>query len=272
MCWPTAGSRLLRGGEKLLLHEVEYKLYEFLDEGFIYVPSSWLPDSMNVDGGRLIFTQYFTEHGMLPYHLSLYQGRLTKAFKEMDIPLVIRLSTEIGHYLSDAHVPLHTTVNYDGQLTGQDGLHAFWESRIPELFAEERYDFFVGKAQFIEDTDEFFWDIILESHTYVEEVLSSELKLRQEFERDQQYCFEERGGRTTRLECEAYADAYQQAMQGMVEDRMRKAIHAVGSTWYTAWVNAGEPNLTGSFSSIDSTILLNVDTMATIEDSLLIEN
>jgi hypothetical protein len=29
----------------------------------------------------------------------------------------------------------------------------------------------------------------------------------------------------------------------MVERRMRVAIKAVGSYWYTAWVNAGQPNM-----------------------------
>ena len=29
----------------------------------------------------------------------------------------------------------------------------------------------------------------------------------------------------------------------MVERRMRAAIHAVSSAWYTAWVDAGQPDL-----------------------------
>jgi hypothetical protein len=29
----------------------------------------------------------------------------------------------------------------------------------------------------------------------------------------------------------------------MIERRMRDAIIAVGSVWYTAWVDAGQPNL-----------------------------
>ena len=252
--------------ERLLLHEVQFKLYSFLDEGYLKVPESWLPDSLNSTSGELVFTQYFTEFGMLPYHLSLYQGRLTKAFREQDLPLIIRLATEIGHYLSDAHVPLHTTMNYDGQLTGQDGLHAFWESRIPELFAGEEYDFFVGKAQYIEDTDDFFWEIILNSHTHVNDVVRIEKALRSKFEADQQYCFEERGGKTTRLECAEYARAYQEAMGGMVEEQMRRAIRAVGSSWYTAWVDAGEPTIANpSSTQIDTSVLMNADSMAAIQ-------
>ena len=32
-------------------------------------------------------------------------------------------------------------------------------------------------------------------------------------------------------------------MKGMVEQRMRDAIKSIGSVWYTAWVNAGQPDL-----------------------------
>ena len=32
-------------------------------------------------------------------------------------------------------------------------------------------------------------------------------------------------------------------MNGMVERRLRAAINAVGSIWYTAWVDAGQPDL-----------------------------
>ena len=244
--------------------EIKGKTYKLLDDGFLYMPKSWIPKEYRKSNHELVFTERLTEYGMLPYHLSLYQGRLTKAFKEKNWPIVIRLSTEIGHYLSDAHVPLHTTENYNGQLTGQDGIHAFWESRIPELFATDNYDFFVGRATYIEDTDDFFWDVILESHSHVAEVLSKELEIRNSFDKDKQYCFEERGANTTRLECRAYAEAYQDAMAGMVEDRMRKSIQALGSVWYTAWVDGGSPDVRAHLSelSVDTTQVLQSDSLA----------
>jgi hypothetical protein len=34
-------------------------------------------------------------------------------------------------------------------------------------------------------------------------------------------------------------------MNGMVEKQMRKAITVTASFWYTAWVNAGKPDLSG---------------------------
>jgi hypothetical protein len=40
-----------------------------------------------------------------------------------------------------------------------------------------------------------------------------------------------------------YSDEYHKMLDGMVERRMRKAIVTVGSMWFTAWVNAGQPDL-----------------------------
>ena len=29
----------------------------------------------------------------------------------------------VGHYIADLHNPLHTIINYNGQFTGNDGVH-----------------------------------------------------------------------------------------------------------------------------------------------------
>lgn len=192
----------------------------------------------------------FSEHGILPYHLEKMQRQLTTAFMERDADKILRLAAEIGHYIGDAHVPLHTTENYNGQLSNQLGIHAFWESRLPELFADETYDFWVGKAERIEDPETYFWNIVLESHALVRSVLDTEKSLSKTFPADRQYCFEDRLGQTVRLECAEYAAAFQEQMSGMVESRMRAAVLAVGSSWYTAWLDAGKPDLENIYEKL----------------------
>lgn len=187
--------------------------------------------------------EHFSEYGILPYHLEKMQYNLTAAFRQKDIRRILRLSAEMGHYIGDAHVPLHTTENYNGQLTNQLGIHAFWESRLPELFADKSYDFFVGPATYWERSDEVFWEIVLASHVLVDSVLQIERRLSEQFPQDQQFCYEDRLDATIRTQCEAYSRAYHQAMDGMVEERMRASIRAIGSSWFTAWVDAGQPDL-----------------------------
>ncbi|WP_246141710.1 zinc dependent phospholipase C family protein [Phaeodactylibacter luteus] len=186
---------------------------------------------------------HFSEYGILPYHLPVMQRRLTEAFRRKDVPAILRTAAEFGHYIGDGHVPLHTTENYNGQLTNQVGIHAFWESRIPELFADREYDYFVGKADYIADPNAYYWEVVLASHALVDSVLHIERELSETFPEDKQYCYEERLGRTIRTQCKEYAAAYHRRLSGMVEQRLRDAVHAIGSAWYTAWVDAGQPDL-----------------------------
>ena len=192
---------------------------------------------------RVEVLDHFSEYGIVPYHLEKTQYQLTQAFVRKDVSAILRISAEIGHYIGDAHVPLHTTENYNGAMTNQVGIHAFWESRLPELFADKNYDYFVGKAEYIRDKREFFWKTVLDSHALLDSVLAIEKRLSETIPSDQQYCFEERLGLSVRTQCEAYARAYQEAMDGMVEERMRASMLAIGSSWFTAWVDAGQPDL-----------------------------
>ena len=195
------------------------------------------------NNAEIVIEDHFSEHGIVPYHLESMLYKLTKAFENNDVAAVLRNSAEFGHYISDAHVPLHTTSNYNGQLTNQVGIHAFWESRVPELFAESEYDFFVGQAEYIEDPKEYFWNIIIKAHSHLDSVLLVEKRLSVEYDSDKQFCFDTRLNQTIRIQCPEYAAAYTKALGSMVEEQMQSSIRAVGSVLYTAWVNAGQPIL-----------------------------
>ncbi len=84
------------------------------------------------------------EYGIVPWYIMEMKQKLTKAFKYKNSKGILRISADIGHYIADANVPLHTTINYNGQMTGQRGIHGFWESRLPELYSHQ-YDFLLAK-------------------------------------------------------------------------------------------------------------------------------
>lgn len=183
------------------------------------------------------------EYGIVPWWVQTMLHRLTDAFKEKDQAKILKLSAEIGHYVADAHVPLHASSNHNGQYTNQQGIHGFWESRVPELLADKEWDFFIGKAEYIKDPGSFIWQRVLESAAAADTVLTYEKELSQEFPADQKFSFENRNGVIVRQYSSAFTKAYDVKLKGMVERRMRMAIYAVASFWYTAWVNAGEPDL-----------------------------
>ncbi|SFE28211.1 S1/P1 Nuclease [Chitinophaga sp. CF118] len=182
-------------------------------------------------------------YGILPWHISHMMARLTKAFQEKNSAQIMKLSADLGHYIADAHVPLHACSNHNGQFTGQQGIHGLWESRIPELLADQAFNYWAGKAVYIRDIQATTWQIVRESAMAADTVLKKERTLSIHFPTDQRYAYENRSGKLVRTYSTAYTRAYQQVLGNMVERRMCGAIFMISSFWYTAWVNAGMPHL-----------------------------
>lgn len=188
-------------------------------------------------------TDTLQKHGIVPWWLDVMMGRLTKAFREKDPSRILQAAAEIGHYLADAHVPLHACSNHNGQYSGQRGIHGLWESRIPELLAEKNWNFWIGQAIYIENPSSYCWERILESARASDSVLRLERELNARTDPAKKYAFEERKGKLIRQYASNYARQYDASMNGMVERRMRQSIHSVASIWYTCWVLAGQPDL-----------------------------
>ncbi|MEH6308134.1 zinc dependent phospholipase C family protein [Olivibacter sp. CPCC 100613] len=180
--------------------------------------------------------------GIVPWQINRTYRLLTSAFSNRELSKILRYSADLGHYIADAHVPLHTTHNYNGQFTNQVGIHAFWESRLPELFAK-RYNFIVGRAQYITDPLEEAWKIVQESFALVDSVLRLESTLNRQHPPETKYTYENRSRTLERVYTRSYSTAYHQLLNGMVEKQMRKSVLATGSFWYSAWVDAGQPKV-----------------------------
>ena len=181
-------------------------------------------------------------YGIVPWHINKTYYSLVDAFKDGKLERVMKISADLGHYIADSNVPLHTTENYNGQLTGQKGIHGLWESRLPELYGDE-YDYFIGKARYIEDILEEAWNSVLEAHICLDSVLGYERRLTATMNSDKKYTFENRGNTLIKTYSRPFSDAYHRSLGGQVERRMRASILRVGSIWYSAWVDAGQPDL-----------------------------
>jgi hypothetical protein len=206
------------------------------EDPFAIVPKKWN------DAVAKFTEDTLQKYGIVPWHINVMKYKLQKAFENKNVDLILKYSADIGHYIADAHVPLHTTENYNGQLTGQKGIHGLWESRLVEINAED-YDYFVGKGKYLKSVLDMAWDAVKGSHTALDSVLRIEKELTAEFPADKKYSFEQRGNVTIPVYSFEFSQEYHRRMNGMVERRMRTAIIAVGSVWYTAWVDAGQPDL-----------------------------
>lgn len=201
-------------------------------------------------------------HGIAPWWIMTMYGRLKKAFTECNAEAILRTSADIGHYIADIHVPLHASSNHNGQKTDQHGIHAFWESRLPELYAVRHYDMLIGRATYLSNPAEFIWQRVHESALASDTVLSLEKKISKQFPPDKRFAYENRNGIVVRQYAERYASVYHNRLNGMVERRMRDAIAAVASFWFTAWVDAGQPNISSLVFNSDSyAVRASLDTL-----------
>jgi protein tyrosine phosphatase len=206
------------------------------DKPFDVLPEKW------TDAVAKLSEDTLKAYGISPWNIQRVYYRLVEAFKAQDSSRILRMSSDLGHYVGDAHVPLHTSENYNGQLTNQIGIHGFWESRLPELFFK-KYNFVVGKARYIDDPLKEAWIIVRNTYTYKDSVLLIEARLNRSFPSALKYTFTQRNGRVEKQYSEEYSRRYHTAMNGMVERQMRSSILMVGSFWYSAWVDAGQPDM-----------------------------
>jgi hypothetical protein len=191
--------------------------------------------------------KFLAKNGILPWYIQDMMVKLTKAFKEKRKTEILFIAADLGHYIGDAHMPLHTSDNHDGQNTNQNGIHSLWESRLPELFAKD-YKFHVEEAKYIDDVNQATWDIMDDTHSLVAPLLAADKKLRTATPEDKIFVMDEAGNvKKNRYNGVIYSDEYARQfhteLNGMVEKQMKKAIALTASFWYTAWVNAGKPDL-----------------------------
>jgi hypothetical protein len=191
--------------------------------------------------------KFLSKNGTLPWHIQDVMEKLTKAFKEKKRNEILFLAGDLAHYIADAHMPLHTSDNHDGQNTNQKGIHSLWESRIPELFAND-YKLHVKDATYFENVDKATWNVIFDTHSLVEPLLAADKPLRTSTPENKMYEVDADGNIVksqykSNIYSTDYSSKLHTALNGMVESQMKKAITATSSFWYTAWVNAGKPDL-----------------------------
>jgi hypothetical protein len=215
-------------------HFIDLDVYG--DSALLVLPKFWQDAVVKMGEDSL------RKHGIVPWHLQLASFQLTEAFRQKDTRRILRMSADLGHYIADAHVPLHTTRNYNGQLTGQEGIHGFWESRLPELFAEN-YQLWIGEVRYVDNISKEAWRIVSESHAASDSVFLFEKELTASFNPDKKYTYELRNNILTRTYSREFAEQFDRMLGNQVERRMKASVAMVGDIWYTCWVNAGQPNL-----------------------------
>jgi len=181
-----------------------------------------------------------TAKGRLPWKIDEVYRALVQAFRDRDTPRVLAQAATLCHLIADAHVPLHATDNYDGQLTGQRGLHSRWESDLVErnrLQLEAAVE--PAAAQRIADPVDYAFAVLRDSYLHSLQVLASDResvtgKDLAETPEDERYDDE-------------YFSRFYAREASRVAARLGASASATGSLWLSAWEEAGRPALDESY-------------------------
>lgn len=229
---PDKRSHAVEGEAEKHYIDIDY----YGDEPFEIMPRQWR-DAVEKYGEDTLH-----EYGILPWNIQKMYYRLVDAFKEGDVDQILNVSANFGHYIADAHVPLHTTQFYDGRVLYQKGVHALWETRVPETLSGD-WDFFLGRAAYIPNALDKAWDLVEYSHHEVDSVINIYDSLFLNLDQDLIFVMEERGAVLSRQYSRVFVDLFEQEMQQMVNRKLRMSVFSVASFWYSAWVDAGQPDL-----------------------------
>ncbi len=187
------------------------------------------------------------KYGYVPYEISIEESLLTNAFKQKNADSIFFYADDLAHYIEDANVPLHTTNNYDGQLTNQKGLHALWESTIPELNLSSYCLHSKHTATYINDKTFIIWNAIKTAHALLPGILEKEKITAQNFPDSSKYIEVMKYGKKTKVYSNEFAKQYAEALGSTINDQLISSANMVADFWYSAWVDAGKPNLEGLY-------------------------
>lgn len=199
------------------------------------------------------------KYGYAPYYIVVMKDRLSNAFRSGNKDSVLFYATDLAHYIGDANVPLHTTVNYDGQLTNQKGLHSLWESVVPENLLDQYNLRSRHKARYLGHPEETAWDAVRRAYSLLPDVFGQEKDLTRSFPDTAKFRTQMRNGREVKSYSPAFAKAYSERLGNTINEQLIRSANMIADFWYTAWVDAGKPDLDSwiqpSFTKVDKSKL-----------------
>ncbi len=189
------------------------------------------------------------KYGYVPYQVIFTKEKLVEAFKMKNKDSIVFYAADLGHYIGDAHVPLHTTLNYDGQLTNQKGLHSLWESMIPELGIGNYNLFTTHKAKYLNKPALAIWKAVRNANALLPAMLAKEKEVTLQFSDTEKFRVQMRRGKEVKNYSTAFVKAYALSLKNTVNNQLLASSSLIADFWYTAWVDAGKPDLSGLVSN-----------------------
>lgn len=170
---------------------------------------------------------FVIDQGVLPWATRISYDSLVNCFIRFDWEKAVLFASDLGHYVADAHMPLHITRNYNGQYSGNYGIHSRYESGMINEYKDE-ITYQGDEIIFISDVNDYIFDYLYANYIYVDSVFLAD-----------DYAQAVAGN--------DYSDEYKAALwektRSFTTPLFSRSSHALAELIYSAWVEAGKPDM-----------------------------
>jgi hypothetical protein len=168
-----------------------------------------------------------TQMGLLPWTTLETLQNLTAAFREMNRDKVLIFAADLAHYVADAHQPMHTILNYNGQLTDQAGIHRRYESEmLNRYFNELQNNPVIPDVIYVSAPIDYIFSYITNSNSLSELLFAADRFA---------------STRAASTDNDEYYRLFWFRTEYVTKIQFNAAANALASLIYTAWKDAGEP-------------------------------
>ncbi len=205
-------------------HYIDIDNYpEFVSQGNI--PQTW--DSVVAIHGAA----FVMENGILPWATLITFDSLKNSFERHDWEKAQLFASDLGHYVADGHMPLHITRNYNGQYTGNSGIHSRYESTMINAYISQ-FNYQGFETGEIENVSQYIFDYLDASYVFVDSILLAD---------DQAKSV---AGNTSST---LYKQTLWAETKNFTIPLFSDASHALSELIYTAWIQAGSPAISPDY-------------------------
>ncbi len=199
-------------------HYIDIDNYPGFQESGV-IPHS-LEDCISAYGAGFV-----EDNGTLPWATLAMYDSVVSYMRREDWTGAKKYAADLGHYVADGHMPMHLTRNYDGQFTGNEGIHARYEIDMIARY-HDKVVYEGTPAAIVNDPAAYIFSYIYENYPYMDSILIAD-----------DYATEMGNGNSS----EQYYMALWERTEHLTRQMFSKASHAFAELLYSAWVEAGRP-------------------------------
>jgi hypothetical protein len=167
------------------------------------------------------------KEGTLPWTTDSTYRALVQDFKSGNWNQAALTAADLGHYVGDGHMPLHIAANYDGQLTGQTGIHRRFEETMVDRHIDE-IQFKRSTCRKVKNIPRYVFDYLYSNHFSLVPLLEADSIA---------------SALTGKQYNEVYYNRLWEKTNSLTVKLLEESAKVTAALIYSAWIDAGKPKI-----------------------------